>query len=685
MKNQLKQDNEIIWIYSGSKNSSNTVMDFGFIDVEWKEKWYFVFWRNSLNAIPWDKVLAIVKLFKGKEEAIVKKIIERRKDPIVWIYKDNWKYGFVIPNNPCFKKDIFIPWSKSYRAKEWEIVVVNILKWEWRNPEWNIIKVLWKPWDKWVDILAIAMENWARIGFWEAVQKELQKITNINLNFSKGAPEERGGEIIINEYKKRKDLRNLLTITIDWQDSKDLDDAISIVKYPLNLPLVSRGVPEGGGGIKNKEQLVYKLYVHIADVAHYVKEEHAIDKEARRRWTSIYLVDEVIPMLPKELSNWLCSLNPNEDKLTLTCEIEINQKWHIINTEVYESIIKSNHRLTYKEVDDVIINKNLPLVLSGMPEAGGVISMLQQSEELRQILTKYKKSLWVLEFDFPETKIIVNKNWDPIEFKKYERYNSNKIIEEFMVMANEAISRKFSDIPFLYRIHPKPSEEDLENLQRKLALFSYNIPNFKDINSKEIASILNEIKNDKKEKLLSKMVLRSLTKAIYSEVREWHFGLALNYYSHFTSPIRRYPDLQIHRIIKEKIHWKLDKEKIKHYKNILPKVAKKSSESEKKAEKLEYRVRDLMAIKFMKDKIWQKFEAYISWVIEYWIFVELDNTIEWFIELNNKYWDHDFILDSDLMEMNNKKTWQKFSFWDKINVKLSNIDEKLLRLNFEIV
>ncbi len=646
-KNKELWENEIIWIYAQWK------WDFWFVDVEWREKGYFVFWRNSLNAMTWDKVFATVKVFKWKEEAEIKKVLTRRKEPIVWVFNDSWRFGFVAPNDPSFKKDIFIPWSKALKAKDGEIVAVEVLSWEGRSPEWKVVKVLWKPWDKWVDVLGLAVEYGARMWFGWAIREELEKIQK---------------PVSIKDINKRKDLRKLFTITIDWEDSKDLDDAVSVEK-------TSKGN--------------YVLSVHIADVAHYVKEGHAIDKEALRRWTSIYLVDQVIPMLPKELSNGLCSLNPNEDKLTLTCEIEINSAWHIVNTNVYESVIKSDFRMTYKEVDEIIESKQeveeWNTLLFGWIISKQLISMLQDSEKLRDILALHKKSLGVLEFDFPETKIIVDKDGNPTEFKKYERYNSNKIIEEFMVMANEAISRKFSDIPFLYRVHPKPSEEDVEKLQKNLAIFSYTLPKKDKVSSKDFAVILNEIKNDAREKLLSKMVLRSLTKAIYSDEREWHFGLALDYYSHFTSPIRRYPDLQIHRIIKEKLHKRLDKGRIGHYKLILPKVANKTSDLEVKAEKLSYKIQDLMAVKYMKNKVGEQFDAHISWAIQHWVFVELDNTIEWFVELNEKFWPSNFVFDADMMEMKSSISQVKYSIWDSVKVELIKVDPKLLRLDFALV
>lgn len=630
---------KIIWIYSQWK------WNYWFIDLEDKSKWYFCFWLNNNKALPWDKVEAKVKIFKWKQEAVVTKIIERRKAPIVWKLMVLKSFGFVIPNNSDIKNDIFIAWRYLKNFKDWDIVSVEIIKWDGKKPEWKIINKLWVEWDRWVDILSIALEWWARVDFPWIVRKSLDKLS---------------WKINPKEFRVRKDLRRLLTYTIDWEDSKDLDDAISI---------------------KYDKKWNYTLYVHIADVSYYVTEGSPLDKEAKKRWNSIYLVDKVIPMLPEKLSNNLCSLNPNTEKLTLTCEIEVNSAGHIVNSNVYESIINSDFRLTYREVDEInnsVLLEWSPLMFWWLSNKE-LIDNLKLASDLQLILSKYKSSIWVLEFDFPESKIILDDNWFPIDFKKYPSYNSNKIIEEFMVLANEAVSTKFSNVPFLYRIHPKPDPEDIEKLQKSLDLFWIK-SRLNKFTSLEISTILKEIKWLSSEKVLSRIILRTLTKAIYSPDPEWHFGLALDYYSHFTSPIRRYSDLQIHRIIRESIHWKLTKARKNHFAFILDSIAKKCSDMEQKAEKLEYKVKDLMAVKYMKDKIWEEYTATISWVIQSWFFVELDNTIEWFIELDKSR----VILNDETMSLKDLKSWKDFRIWDKLNVELKWVDEKLLRIEFKI-
>ena len=647
--------NDIIGIYAPGK------WDFGFVDVEIKtENWietkgYYVFGRNSMNAMAGDKVLATVKEFNGKKEAEVKKIIAHRKEPVIGTYTSSWNFGFVLPKDKNIKKDIFVPGKLSMDAKDWEIVAVEIVRWEGRSPEGKIVKILWEAGAKWVDIMGLALESGTRIDFWRAVNDEVTKLTK---------------KITDRDIKKRKDLRKLFTITIDGADSKDLDDAISVEKM---------------------DKWGYKLYVHIADVAHYVKEDHAIDKEARRRWTSTYLVNKVIPMLPEALSNGLCSLNPNEDKLTLSAEIEINTAWHIQATRMFETITRSDYRMTYKEVDQILRIWDIETLsmwdelMFGGKVSKELVEMLKNSEKLREILAWYKQELGVLNFDFPETKIELDENENPIAFTQYIRHHSMKIIEEFMIVANEAVSKKYQDLPFLYRVHPQPDEEDSSKLVESLAKFGYNLPAGKKLKPKDIQRVLEEVKWNAKEKLLSRMVLRSLTKAKYSPDAEGHFGLALDYYSHFTSPIRRYPDLQIHRIIKEKINRRFDDKRKKHYEIILDRVAKKSSEAEVKAEKLEYKVRDLMACKYMQQHMWESFPWTVAGVIWSWIFIELENTIEWFVELNDRFGRQDYIFDVDMMMLENQITWVKYTIWDKVNITVKNINEDERKIDFELV
>lgn len=690
-----KKNNKIIWIYKQSQ------YDYGFVDVEDREKWYFIFPTNSSNALDGDEVLAEINIFRWREEAKIKKILKRSENTIIWTLKHNNTFWFVVPDRDKYKNDIFISGKNLKWYKDWDKVWVKITKWNSKNPEGEIVDII-----KWENptkeaILGMIIESGTRYKFNHKIEKELENFSN---------------DISDKDLKERKNLKKLFTITIDWKDAKDLDDAISLQKL---------------------DKWNFLLYVHIADVSNYIKEGSEIDKEALKRTTSVYLTDRVIPMLPEKISNWLCSLNPNEAKLTLTAQIELNKKWHIINTKVYESIIESNYRITYDEVYGIIEHKdelkfrkeeseitsyksledeiiqtevkrkelqninnnnqeNINLEISpttikrakkitfGWKITNELINFLENAEELRQIISKNKKELWVLDFDFPEIKIILDHTKQNIkDIKKIHRNIAHRMIEEFMIIANEAVSRKFTNIPFLYRIHENPSEKDRQTLNKILQVYNYNISK-ETISTKSLALVLDEIKNNTRSTLISKLILRNLSKAIYSEENKWHFWLGLKFYSHFTSPIRRYSDLQIHRIIKEKIKWRLDKKRLNHYKNILKKVSKDCSEKERKAEKLEYDVQDYYKALYMQDKIWQKYTGKISGIISQWFFVELDNSIEWMVRLDSIKWDY-FDYDESMMTLLSPKSGKRYEIWDELKIEVIWVDLNRRKIDFSIL
>lgn len=637
-------EEKIIWKYSQSKNN-----DFWFVDVEWKEKWYFVYPKNLWWAFDWDEVEAIIKTFNGRKEAVITKVLKRADRILVWTIELKNKFAFVVLDNSLFKKDIFLSYKKLEHiknVKSWDKVAIKITRWDWKSPEWRIIEVLWDVNKPWIEIESLILEAWLKTRFPQIVNDEVEKI-----NFQ--------------EDKWRNDLTNTFTFTIDWDDARDLDDAISIENDWKN----------------------YKLIVSIADVSNYVKDESVLDREALKRGNSTYLPDRVIPMLPEKLSNDLCSLNPNTKKLTLSCEIIIDKSWNILSKKVYESIISSNFRLTYNEVQNILdwkLNIWDQLSISWIITKE-LVEKVKLAYELKIIIDNKKKNIWVLDFDFPELKIILDKNNNPIEIKKYERFESHKIIEQFMILANECVWELFSRIPFLYRIHPIPNEDDIEKLRQTLWLFDIKLP-YKKITPKLISELLEEIKKSPKEKLLSKLVLRSLSKAIYSHENEWHFWLWLEYYSHFTSPIRRYPDLIIHRIIKEKLHNKLDNKKIEHYKETLKNIWKKTSETERNSEKLEYNVKDLFICKYYKDKIWIEEKWIIAWIIPAWVFIELENWVEWFLPIEN------ILLLKNTKKVVFEEKLMRFNFWtndflqiwDELDIVISKIDDEKRRIIFDI-
>lgn len=644
--NKGKKENleTIIWIYSQAKD-----WQYWFVDVIDLPKGYFVHPKNKLTAMDWDTVEAFVKDFNWRQEAEIIRVLERKKWLIVWVYQQSkGNFWFVIPKNENIKNDIFVASTNAFWAHSGDIVWVEITKFTAKNPEWVIKEIISKKWNldkREEEILTIAVEMWAKITFPEEALNNLKNVSE---------------KIEEKEFSKRKDLRKLFTFTIDWADAKDLDDAVSLE------------ILENGD---------YLLYISIADVSHYVAENSALDKEALERWTSIYLADRVIPMLPEKLSNNLCSLNPYTDKLALTCEIHIWAKtWHTVKSKVYESIINSDFRLTYEEVDKIVKNeiKSWEELMFRWIASQKLIETINQADSLKNIILEHREKVWILNFDFPETYISFDDKWEPNWVKEYPKYDSNKLIEVFMVSANEAVAKQFSQIPFLYRIHEEPKNFDISDLEEKLRLFWVKFK-FKDVTTLEFAQLLEKFKNleETKKRFLEKMTLRTLTQAIYSNVNFWHFGLWLQFYSHFTSPIRRYPDLQIHRIIKEFLNGKFDEKRKSHYLDILPKVAKQSSERERLSEKLEYKVRDYFIVKYYKNKIWQEFDAVISGLISKWIFVALQDTAEWFVEIKNWNFDEK----NQTMKVKSKK----YTLWQDLRVRLVNADEKLLRLDFEII
>ncbi len=622
-----------IWIYREGKG------DYGFIDEEktGKKKWYYVHPNNKKNALDGDEVSFLVKVFKGKEEAEVEEVTKREKRVLVWkLQRTENGYGFVIfENNPFFKQDIYVREKNLLHALDGEKVVVLVDAWKGKSPEGKIIERLGMEDNIKVDIISIAFEWGARVKFPIRVIEEAKSILEKE-------------EI---KEKRRVDLTNLFTFTIDGEDAKDLDDAISLKKL------------DNGN---------FKLFVHIADVAYFVREKSFLDEEALKRGTSLYLTDRVIPMLPPEISNGVCSLNAWEKKMTLTCEMDIDKHGKTIATRVYESTIKSDFRLSYKQVENIRENNF---------EDKELWEILKQAYELKEIIEKYRKKNGYLSFDFDEVFIEMDETGNPINIKKYEKFESNKVIEHFMISVNEAVAKKFALIPFLYRVHPDPAKEDIENMIKQLS-------NYISLD-KDDTSIEKVIQKAEGNNFLSRLILRSLPKAVYSAKNEGHFGLCLEYYSHFTSPIRRYPDLQIHRIIKEKLAGNLSPSRIIHYKTILEQVADTSSEKERQAEKIERKVNDLMKIKYMEDKIWQIFTWKISGMIPKGFFVELENTVEGFVDILNldsrkakkSSWD---FFDQALM-FKNTFSWEVFKFGDIVKIKLISVDTNLLRIDFELV
>lgn len=643
-----KKEETIVWIFHQAINGQ-----FWFIESKEYEEHIFVFWENKLSALDKDEVKAKIVSYKWRKEAIVTKIMKRSDSIVIWefIKAKKWEYGFLVPFNPALKQDIFLPWKFTKWAKDKEILAVKIVKRDWKKPEWRVMKVLWDKNNPETIINWYILEFWFKLDFPKKVKSEM---INISTNHEK-------------EIKRRKDKRSLMSFTIDWDDAKDLDDAISI---------------------ENKSDWWFKLFVHIADLAHYVKNSSATQEEAFSRWTSVYMPHKVLPMFPTALSNNLCSLNPHTDKLCLSCEIHLDKNGEVDKHTVYESVINSDFRLTYGEVDKILSKsiKEWDILSFWWKVTSELIEKINIADSLKSKLSKIKKNQWNLWFDFPETNIVLDSNLEVISINKYTNHESNKLIEEFMVLANECISRKFHKSPFLYRVHEKPDPEDIWKLEKILKIFWVN-HKFEWNNTKEFDNLLEKVKEKESKYILEKLILRSLKKAEYSDKNHWHFWLGLKYYSHFTSPIRRYPDYQIHRIIKLKLQWKLNWRLSDTFRQKLGKIAEKCTEQEIKAQKLEWKVRDYFMVQYFKNKIWEKFEWIISWIIPSWIFVELENTAEWFVELcpkTEKSETSERVMDKEILEFTSQKNKKKLRVWDKIKIKVQSTDDRLLRIDFKL-
>lgn len=620
-------------------------------DKDWVE--YFVFKFDRLSAFSGDIVeISVKKLeeWNKKAEAIIDKIIKRSENDIIWIFQQSkrWDFGFVRAYNTFGWKDIFVHKVDYNWAKDGDVVIVNIKKWL-DKPSWFIKRSIGKKDDNDIQEKIILMQN------------------NINKHFPQDIIKEVNDLKQISNLEKRLDLREEIIVTIDWADAKDLDDAI---------------------GVKRLSDWNWELWVHIADVAEYVREWTDLDFEAKKRWTSVYIPWEVIPMLPEKISNDLCSLNTNWYKATLSIILVIDGKnWKVISKNIFESVITNKARLTYDEVEEVIKNWKSKIENSDNNWIfldKEIIEMLLDAHELYKLIYKRRKKEGKIEFEFDELKVEIGKDWKVKKVYKRERNTAHKVIEEFMVMANEEVSRFFSlkKIPFLYRTHEKPSEENILGLQKTLQEY-WILVDPKAINPLFLSQILDNLKWNKFEKKIAREILLSMSKAKYEEKPLGHFGLSLDYYSHFTSPIRRYPDLQIHRIIKEFLNGKLNNSRLEHYKKILPNIGIISSQTEQKAEEIERKITFLKTIEYMQNFIWENFSWEISWLTNYWIYVMLDNWIEWLV--NNRTFTDNMIFLED-KKVYSEVNWNKcYELWQKVEIKVLKANKSLGFLDFELV
>ena len=625
---------------------------FGFVIVEDQEDDIYIAKEDSKDAFSGDRVL--VKLKKksngARQEGIILKVIEHKKDTLVGTFQKNKNFGFVIPDDKKLCRDIFISKKNFGKARNNHKVLVQITKYpqKGKKAEGKILEVIGNVNEAGIDMLSLIKDYDLPYRFPKDVVKEAQKF---------------GDKINPNDIAGRVDLRGKYDIfTIDGEDAKDLDDAVCVQKL------------ENGN---------YKLDVHIADVSHYVQENTLLDKEALLRGTSIYMLNRVIPMLPRELSNGICSLNEGQDRYTLSVSMEIDNKGKIISSEVYKGIINVTRRMSYKDVQAILDNSNEEIVT----KYKDYIADFKLMEELAKILKEKRITKGYLNLDIPESKIILNQDGYAIDVCKYETTFANEIIEQFMLAANETIAEKFYWLkaPFIYRVHEEPDIEKVNELNKLLFNFGYKI-HVKEgkIYPAEFSKILKEVEGKPEEKIVSNMILRTLKVAVYDSENKGHFGIASKYYCHFTSPIRRYPDLFIHRIISKylKYDYTMSEKQVEFYNKVAENDAKQSSDREKIATQVERDSIDIKKAEYMSKKIGEQCEGIISGVTQFGVFVELENTVEGLIRFEN-LGDEYYEYDADHKILIGERTKETFKIGDKINIEVIDANKQEKRISFK--
>lgn len=607
---------------------------------------------DSLNgAMHGDRVIAkvTVKASDSKRaEGEVIKIISRANQTVVGFFEDSRNFGFVIPDNKRLNGDIFISRDLDSGAKHGDKVVVEIIKWpaNRRNAEGRIIEILGHKNDVGTDILSIIRAHNFNEEFPEEVVKQAENI-----------PDTVTEEML----KGRRDLRNIKMVTIDGEDAKDLDDAVSVEK-----------LPNGN----------YRLGVHIADVSHYVKEGTPLDNEALKRGTSVYLVDRVLPMLPRKLSNGICSLNPQVDRLAFTVFMDIDKNGKVVNHDICESVIKTSERMTYTNVYKILVEKDKEL----MERYDYLLEDFYTMEELALILRNRRFERGAIDFDFVETKVILDEQGKPIEIKPYEITIANKIIEEFMLICNETVAEHFfwANTPFVYRVHEDPDPDKMESFNEFAHSMGYSLKGVKKVHPRALQELLKKVKGTKQERIISTIMLRSLQKARYHYENLGHFGLAAKYYSHFTSPIRRYPDLIIHRIMKEALKGNLNPAREEILWNKLPDITKQCSERERASEEAERETVDLKKVEFMKQHEGEIFEGIISSVTSFGMFIELDNTIEGLVRMSSMDDDY-YIFNEKMYCLVGERTRKIYRIGDTVNILVARADILMKQIDFVLV
>ena len=652
---------------------------FGFVNIGDDDNEIFIGPKHTNKAIDGDKVL--IKLLeeciidsKHSREGKIIKILEHNNDTIVGTFKKSKNFGFVVPDDQNISDDIYIPKRKASGIKNNQKVVVKIDKYadSKNKAEGTIVEILGNINEAGVDMLSLIKEYKLPNEFPPAV---LEEVANI--------PE----EITENGIKNRVDLRNEEIFTIDGEDAKDLDDAVNVIK---------------------NDDGTFTLGVHIADVSYYVKSGSKIDKEAIKRGTSIYMMDRVIPMLPKELSNGICSLNKNQDRFTISVIMKIDKKRQVIDSDIFKSVIKTTKRMNYHDVDDLfkyvdiqnsVISSNdmekeqLNRITTVAEKYKDYISHFLRMRELKNLLKQRRDKNGSLNLDVPESKIILDENGIAIDVKKYDYLESNEVIEQFMLTANETVAEKFYWIqaPFIYRVHETPDLDKIDELNKFLFNLGYKIKGIKkndkdSVHPKAFSEVLEKVKGKPEEKVVSNLILRTLKVARYESENKGHFGIASKCYCHFTSPIRRYPDLFIHRVISSylKHDYNINDELKAKYQKEAVQYAENSSEREKIAQKVERDAESIKKAEFMQSKIGEIYTGIISNITQFGMFVELDNTVEGLVrfeDMGNEY----YIYDEERKTLRGEKTNSVYKIGQEVTIKVKNADKLTRKIDFELI
>lgn len=614
---------------------------FGFVEIEGRSEDLYIPESGVNGAFHQDQVQ--VELLKGqggrRQEARIVKILSHGLTKVVGTYQKSKSFGFVIPDLEKISTDIYIPAEGSKGAVTGHKVVVELTDYgdDKHKPEGRITEILGHVNDPGVDILSIVKGYDLPVEFEEKLLNQAERV---------------GKPVSEADMAGRRDLRSLQMVTIDGEDAKDLDDAVSLTREGEN----------------------YCLGVHIADVSNYVQENSALDREALNRGTSVYLVDRVIPMLPHTLSNGICSLNQGEDRLALSCLMKVNKKGEVVSYEIAETVICVDRRMSYTAVRKILEERDPELI----QEYEELVPMFQDMQELAAILRKKRRQRGSIDFDFPESKIILDQKGNPVSIEPYERNVATDLIEDFMLLANETVAQHFywMEVPFLYRTHETPDTEKIEKLATFIHNFGYHIKiktSDHEVHPKEIQKLLASIEGTEEEALIARLALRSMKQAKYSVECTGHFGLACACYCHFTSPIRRYPDLQIHRIIKEQLRGRLMEKRIDHYKEILPEVARQTSRLERRADEAERETDKLKKAQYMKHHIGETLEGIISGITAWGIYVELPNTVEGMIHVARLTGDY-YYYKEETFEMVGRDTGRCFKLGQRLKVFVDSVD-----------